>query len=172
MSAAAEDSASPLEKFRNYLLVLARSLLHPRLQGKLDASDLVQETFLRALRGWSGFLGTTDGQLVAWLRTILRRVLLDALRDRDPATASRLESWAQDDQTSPSQHAQRHEHAVLLADALVQLPETQRRAIELQKFHGWSQKEIADHLGKSQTAVAGLLKRGLERLRVLVKELE
>jgi len=169
MGVAVQDSAPSLEKYRNYLLVLARSLLHPHLQGRLDASDLVQETFLRALRGLHSFVGTTEGQWVAWLRTILRRVLLDELRDRDPDTTSRVESWVADDQTSPSQQAQRHEEAIRLADALIQLPKRQRQAIELQKFGGLSLAEIATHMHATEAAVAGLLKRGLHELRGLLK---
>ena len=47
------------ERFRNYLCVLARVQIGRRLQGKVDASDLVQETFLEAYRDFGQFRGTT-----------------------------------------------------------------------------------------------------------------
>ncbi len=185
MSGNADNSDGTLEKYRRFLLILAEAHLHPRLRCKLDASDLVQETLLRAHRGRDDYRGT-EAERWAWLQAILGHVLDDAIRafarkKRDPNRERSLDAEIQQsscrvrnllvaDQSSPSQQAQRHEQAVLLANALFQLPEAQRQAIELQKFHGWSLKEIADHTGKSQTAVAGLLKRGLENLRGLVRE--
>ncbi|MHB0960353.1 MAG: sigma-70 family RNA polymerase sigma factor [Pirellulaceae bacterium] len=177
-----------LAKYRPYLIVLAESLLHPRLRKKLDASDLVQETLLHAWQGWSGFRGDTEAERTAWLRTILGHVLDDAIRKfatqkwdltRERSleaeveqSSCRLKNLLAADQSSPSHQAQENEQAVLLAAALVQLPESQRQAIVLQKFHGWSLKEIAESMEKSQTAVAGLLKRGLENLRGLTREWE
>src|SRR5271154_1161477 len=60
-----------LEIYRNYLRLLARIEIGRRLQGKLDASDLVQETFLDAHRHFARFRGTDEPQLVGWLRGIL-----------------------------------------------------------------------------------------------------
>ena len=177
-----------LAKYRPYLIVLAEAHLHPRLRKKLDASDLVQDTLLRAWQGWSDFRGDTEAERTAWLQTILGHVLDDAIRafaaqKRDltrersleaemEQSSCRLRNLLAADQSSPSHQAQQNEQAVLLAAALVQLPESQRQAIVLQKFHDWSLKEIAEYMEKSQTAVAGLLKRGLENLRSLTRELE
>src|SRR5262249_5022912 len=60
-----------LERYRNYLKLLARLQIDQRLQGKADASDLVQETFLEAHRDFRQFQGTTEQALVAWLRQVL-----------------------------------------------------------------------------------------------------
>src|SRR5262245_58886234 len=60
-----------LESYRRYLALLARVQIGQRLQGKVDASDLVQETFLEAHRNFSRFQGASEGQLVRWLRQIL-----------------------------------------------------------------------------------------------------
>src|SRR5579864_4872324 len=60
-----------LELYRNYLRLLARVEIGRRLQGKLDASDLVQETFLAAHRNFDQFQGTVEPQFVRWLRQIL-----------------------------------------------------------------------------------------------------
>src|SRR5437016_4813866 len=60
-----------LESYSKYLMLLARVQIGRRLQGKADASDLVQETFLEAHRQMKQFRGTTEGELLAWLRRIL-----------------------------------------------------------------------------------------------------
>src|SRR5271167_164059 len=69
-----------LELYRNYLRLMARTLISQPLRVRLDASDLVQETFLKAHREFSGFLGSTEPELVAWLRQILVRSLADQVR--------------------------------------------------------------------------------------------
>src|SRR5438128_3702696 len=60
-----------LELYRNYLSLLARLQIGRRLQGKVDAADLVQETFLKAHRDFACFRGSTEAELVSWLRQIL-----------------------------------------------------------------------------------------------------
>src|SRR5438552_13878715 len=77
-----DDAAlgSLLELYRRYLTLLARVQIGQRLQGKVDASDLVQETFLEAHRNFPRFRGTGEAQLVRWLRQILAAKLADLLR--------------------------------------------------------------------------------------------
>src|SRR5689334_6977604 len=60
-----------LEAYRNYLALVARLQLSQRLQSKVDAADLVQETFLNAHRHFSQFRGHSEDELLAWLRQIL-----------------------------------------------------------------------------------------------------
>src|SRR5262249_58921513 len=69
-----------LELYRNYLAVLARLHIGRRLQGKVDASDVVQEAFLKAHRNFAQFRGNTEGELVGWLRRILVSHLLNLAR--------------------------------------------------------------------------------------------
>src|SRR5438132_12462955 len=69
-----------LELYRNYLTLLARLQIGRRLQGKLDAADLVQETFLKAHRDFVRFRGSTEAEWVSWLRQILAGNLAHELR--------------------------------------------------------------------------------------------
>jgi RNA polymerase sigma-70 factor (ECF subfamily) len=182
------EEGPTLERFRAYLHLLARMQLGPRLQGKLDPSDLVQQTLLQALEALDQFRGRSEAKLAAWLRQILARNLANAARDlgrakRDVArelsleaaleqSSARLEAWLAAEQPSPSQQAQRKEQVLRLAEALASLPKAQQEALTLHYLQGWSLGDIGRHLGRSPAAVAGLIKRGLKQLRLLLHESE
>jgi RNA polymerase sigma-70 factor (ECF subfamily) len=179
------DNQQPLERFRSYLLLLARRQLQDRVPG-LDASDVVQQTLLEAHRQGEHFRGTTDAERAAWLRQILAHNLVDAdrARHRDKRDVGRersleaelahssadLAGFLAADQSSPSRQVNRQEEALRLADALAQLPEAQREALVLQYWHGLTVAQIGARLERTPVAVAGLLKRGLQRLRELLGE--
>jgi RNA polymerase sigma-70 factor (ECF subfamily) len=174
-------AAEDLERYRDYLRLLARMQLDPRLRARVDASDVVQQTFLQAQQALSGFRGGTDAELAGWLRQILARNLAHALRDhrrdcRDvgrerslevalDASSIRLERWLAAEQSSPSLQAQRNEELLRLAQVIADLPEAQREAIVLHYWQGWTTAEIGRHLDRTPAAVAGLLKRGLKEIR-------
>jgi RNA polymerase sigma-70 factor (ECF subfamily) len=180
------DAATRLEAFRAYLSLLARLQLGTRLQGKLDASDLVQQTLLQALAGLRGFRGRTDAETAAWLRQILARQMANATRDlgrqrRDLSrqrsleaaldkSASRLEAFLASDESTPSQKAERNEQVLRLADALAALPKAQGEAVVLHHFEQWTLEEVGRHLDRSPVAVAGLIKRALRSLRLRLDE--
>ena len=69
------------------------------------------------------------------------------------------------DQSSPSEQADRNERILRLARALEALPETQREVVLLRHCHGWSLAAISEHTGRSASAVAGQIHRGLKQLR-------
>jgi RNA polymerase sigma-70 factor (ECF subfamily) len=173
-----------LQKYRAYLALVARCQLGPRLQSKLDASDLVQQTLLRAHEKRDQFGGATAAEFRAWLRQILTNELRAAVRRfateaRDlgrelpwqaelDESAARLQAWLAADQTSPSQCASRDEEHLRLAEALAQLPAEQRRCVELHHLQGYRVAEVAELVERSEEAVVGLLYRGLKKLRQLL----
>jgi RNA polymerase sigma-70 factor, ECF subfamily len=173
-----------VESYRSYLLLLARLQLPRGLQAKIDPSDLVQQTLLKAHHNRDQFRGRSEPERVAWLRTILANTMIDAARKFAPKarerelslevsleqSSRRLETILAADQTSPSQHAVRHEQLIRLADALAQLPDDQRQAVELRHLHGRATDEIAQQMGRSVAAIGGLLQRGLRALRVSLDE--
>jgi RNA polymerase sigma-70 factor (ECF subfamily) len=175
------DAPRPLEQFRDYLGLLARAQLRPLLRGKVDGSDVAQQTLLEAHRHADQFRGTTSSEQAAWLRQILARQLANLARDhqrdrRDvrrecpleqavEQSSARLEAWLATEQSSPSERAERNEQLTRLAAALAGLPEAQREAVEMRYLQGLSLDEIAEEIGRSAGAVAGLLHRGLEGMR-------
>jgi RNA polymerase sigma-70 factor (ECF subfamily) len=181
----AEEYAEPrrrLEGYREYLLLLARAQLEPGLRAKLDPSDVVQQTLVKAHQNLDQFRGQTSAELAGWLRRILANTLIDAARkygrehgrqqslERDiEQSSARLEAWLAADQTTPSEVLHRQEEVFSLARALAQLPDDQRTAIELHHIHEGSVAEIAARMDRTEASVAGLLRRGLARLRQLLQ---
>jgi RNA polymerase sigma-70 factor (ECF subfamily) len=76
-----------------------------------------------------------------------------------------LEHWLAAEQSSPSQQVIKMEETIELANAVAGLPEGQREAVVCYYFEGCSLAEVAEQLGRSESAVAGLLHRALMRLR-------
>jgi RNA polymerase sigma-70 factor (ECF subfamily) len=174
-----------LEMYRRYLSLLARVQIGQRLQGKVDAEDLVQDTFLEAHRNFARFQGNTEGQFLCWLRKILAARLADLLRHYlgTQGRDVRLERELEDafdrssvllqggliaQQSSPSQQAARREQAVLLADALGELPEDYREVIVLRHLEALTFPLVAERMGRSQDSVEKLWMRALVRLRQLL----
>jgi RNA polymerase sigma-70 factor, ECF subfamily len=171
-----------LELYRGYLTLLARLQISRRLQGKVDAADLVQETFLCAHRAWPQFQGTSEGELVGWLRQILAGNLANLVRhylgtqrrdirlERDLALeldqSSRILDrglWAR--QSSPSNQAARREQGLVLANTLDQLPADYREVLILRHLEGLSFPEVAVRMERTLDSVKKLWARALDRLR-------
>jgi RNA polymerase sigma-70 factor (ECF subfamily) len=173
-----------LARYRVYLRLLARLQLDPRMRAKLDPSDVVQQTLLKAYERHSQFRGQTEAELAAWLRTILANTLTDAVRRSQAReglqrsleasieqSSSRLETWLlESGGSTPSEQAVRHEQLLLLSESLAQLPEDQQRAVELKHLRGYTVEAISGEMGRSKTAVGGLLRRGMKRLREIMEE--
>jgi RNA polymerase sigma-70 factor (ECF subfamily) len=175
-----------LGRFREYLALLARLQLPPRLRSKLDASDIAQQTLLKATQNLAKFHGQTDGEWAAWLRRILTNTLVDAVRQfKGPKhdvrleraleasiadSSARLEALLTGSATSPSQQMLKDEQLVRLSAALAELPEDQRTALEMHYLQGCSVAEVATHISRSERSVAGLVRRGLQRLRELMAD--
>lgn len=183
-----EDAKVDLFRYRDYLILLARSQFPERLQARLDASDVVQQTLLEAHRDLEQFRGTTSAEMAGWLRQILARNLANIARDQDrqkrdvhreqsleqglQASSARLEAWLSDGGISPSRHAERNEQLLQLAAVLTKLTPEQRQAIEMRYLQGMTLASISEQMEKSPSAVGGLLHRGLSEIRKSMSEQE
>jgi len=172
------DNAS-LQRFREYLKLLAHNQLDSLLAQQIDASDVVQQTMLDAMDNLEQFRGRSEADFLSWLRQILANNLIDAHRyhrraKRDVArnrsldesvfeSFHRVDLLAQSCST-PSQHAIKIEQLLRLPEALCALSDAQREAIVLHHLQGLKLAETAKRMGKSEAAVCGLLHRGLKRL--------
>ena len=186
MDGSSHSGGRSLEGYRDYLRLLARLQVGTLLHSKLDASDIVQQTMLQAFENQERFRGQTEAEWLAWLRTILANTLSSTVRRYDAQSRQvtrersleaelelssvRLGALLAADQSSPSECIIRGEEVLRLACALGQLPEDQRRAIELHYLRGLVMREAAEVMDRSPAAVAGLLFRGLKKLRELLEE--
>jgi RNA polymerase sigma-70 factor (subfamily 1) len=177
-----------LEEFRAYLETLTFIQIDPRLRSKFSMSDIIQNTLLEAWRDLERIETLDTEGRKRWLRKMLvnnlleqisywRRQVRDAHRERELETAAteswcRLQKWQAAEDSSPSNQAARQEEALRLLEALSKLEMREREALILQKYHGWTLAQIAEHLNCTRGAVAGLHARGLKHLRRLLPELE
>jgi RNA polymerase sigma-70 factor (ECF subfamily) len=177
--------ADDLERYRDYLHLLARLHVDARLRGKIDLSGVVQQTLLEAHQARQQAKGG-EAPATAWLRRILAHTLTDevrkltaAVRDVErersleqalDASSARIAAWLQADQSSPSRHVEREEELSRLAVALAQLPDDQRTAVELHHLQGLPLAEVAAQLDRTKGATAALLFRGLKKLRQLLED--
>ncbi len=171
-----------LIRHRPYLKMLASAQIHQRLQGKADASDLVQETCLEAHKQIATFRGSSNAEFAGWLRGILANLLAKHFRrylgtkQRDlQMEQSLVESLehasgclqrglvAKVD--SPSKVMMKNETMLELAAALEKLPEDYRMAILLRNIQGLPFAEVANAMGRTVDSVEKLWVRGLAKLK-------
>jgi RNA polymerase sigma-70 factor, ECF subfamily len=178
-----------LAMYRRYMTLLARVQIGRRLQGKVDASDIVQETFLEAHRGVANFQGADEPQFVQWLKAILAAKLANTVRhyagtqrrdvrleqqlagDLDQSACS-LGGMLVDPRSSPSQQVMRGEQARLVVDALAKLPDDYQTVLVLRHLEGLTFPEVGQRMGRSVDSVEKLWLRGLTRLRREFKSYE
>jgi RNA polymerase sigma-70 factor (ECF subfamily) len=181
-----ESTDHILERYRAYLNCLTYIQVDPRLWRRFGWSDVVNHTLLEAYRDLAKLQALDEADRNRRLRRMLMNNLLDRIEHeraemRDyrreasldealSGSSCNLQKWLAEDTARPDGRADAAERGALLADGLSQLPEREREALILQKYHAWSLAQIAEHLGCTTGAVAGLQARGLKRLRQFLTE--
>lgn len=177
--------AKLVENYRPYLRFLANLSLKPQIRAKIDASDIVQEASMLAMRDIRQFRGDSEKELAAWLRRVVINTVANSNRhftrdrrnveleqklqnefDESVAGLSRLAS----NESTPSQQLMRREHAVLLAEALDKLPDEYHEILILREFRGLSLAEIAEHFGRTRNSVQKLWARAIQAMRRNLKD--
>jgi RNA polymerase sigma-70 factor (ECF subfamily) len=168
-----------LDHFRPQLCAWARRRIEGKIRARVDESDVVQQSCLSALRDFDRFEGTEVGEFAAWLQRIHEQNVRDVVRDhavyekravsKETDNAEAVQA-ARTELDSPSQQAIQGEREAKIVRALETLPEAQREAVRLRHLEGRSLAEIARRLDRTEAATAGLLKRGLAKLRQKLKD--
>ena len=167
--------------YRSYIGLLVTLQIDRRLRGKVSPSDVVQETFLQAKRCFTQFRGSSEGELIVWLRRILASELMGLVRrytaqrrdmnleqkldDELNRSSAMLNRGFVSKASSPSENAVRREQAVLLADALARIAAEYREVIVLRHLEGLRFPEVAQRMGRSMDSVKKLWSRGMSKLR-------
>ena len=181
-----ESTGVPFGDYRGYLKILAECYLGAKYRSRLDASDLTQDTLLKAWKDRDQLRGTTHAEISAWLRSILAHTLANATRelqsqkrdiDRECSIERSLEEssiflkdFLAAEVASPSHYARQEETLGKLAEALDEIPASQRDAVLMRHARGLSLAEIAGSTGRTPGAVAVLVHRGILRLRDALSE--
>jgi len=178
--------AQVLEACRAYLLTFANGELDPNLAAKFGASDLVQVSLFEAQQAFASFGGSSEEELLRWLRRILKHNLVDMTRRYRDTAARAISQEVSLDREAPQaikrQLADAHhspleglvafEKKVVLESSLASLPEEFRRVIDLRYSQGRTFVEIGAELGKSEEAARKIWFRAMRKLREELKRHE
>jgi RNA polymerase sigma-70 factor (ECF subfamily) len=179
-----DEAFGPLfERERDRLRRMVQFRLDPRLVGRVDAEDVVQDVFLDAQKRLYAF--REDAQsLPFWLRLVAQQTLIDlhrrhlgagrrsAAKERVFAHSHGLSGFVVGKMTSPSQAAMREEVRQQLVAALEAMDEIDREVLTLRHFEDLSNKEVAELLAISENAASNRYVRALGRLKGLLGKLE
>ena len=178
--------AQLMQTYESYLRLLARLQVNQQLRGRVSASDVVQDVFLRANEHFGEFRGTTEHEFVAWLRRILASQLISLARHhlagrRDARLERQLDAAVEQssvavaaclaiDADSPSCQATNREQGVLLAEALDELPPDYREVIVQRHLEEMSFADIAEKMGRTVPSVKSIWTRAVAKLRTRLIE--
>jgi RNA polymerase sigma-70 factor (ECF subfamily) len=179
-----EALADLFQRDRDRLRRLVELRIDARLQGRVDASDVLQEAFLDAADRVEAYLRRADLPVFLWLRLVVcerlavvhRRHLGAKMRDagqevslyRRPlpqASSAALASMLLGRLTSPSDAAIRAEQVIRVQEALNALEPLDREVLALRHFEQLSRAETAQALGISEEAGAKRYLRAMRRLK-------
>lgn len=151
-----------------------------RWQSVLSLDDVIQQAYTDAFLGIGRFVPRGDGAFAAWLATLAKRDLLDALRTLEAQKRGgdrrRIQAPTNQDSfvelyellggttTTPSRHAARNEARVTLERAIQCLPPVHRRVVQMYDIDGCPVEEVAAEFGRSAGAIYMLRARAHDRL--------
>ena len=175
------------QRHRERLRRMVELRMDPRLQSRVDASDVLQDAFLDVAARLDSYLQGSALSAFLWLRLVVgerlaichRRHLGTRMRDaghevslyRDPlpqASSAALASMLLGRLTSPSRAALRAERVLQVQEALNELDPLDREVVALRSFEQLSRAETAQVLGISEGAAAQRYIRALKRLKAIL----
>jgi RNA polymerase sigma-70 factor (ECF subfamily) len=178
---AREQADRLIEGCREYLLLIADEVLGRELRSKVDASDLVQDTFLEAQRHVAAFRGRTEAEVRAWLRRILECRLSNLRRsylgtekraarrevsiETFLAVSDHSRAALASPSASPSEHVVRQEWTSVLKAAIERLPQDHRQVVSWRHEEQLSWDQIGLRMGRTADAARKVCSRAIEQLR-------
>ncbi|MGI9519097.1 MAG: sigma-70 family RNA polymerase sigma factor [Pirellulaceae bacterium] len=165
-----------LEKYRNYLLLIANEEFDQYLQAKLGPSDVVQQSILQAQQNFEQFRGESEPELQAWLK----RIMLNDLQKTRRKYATHKRNAGQEvnledhsalrrglfvEQLTPGSEALQREKARALDEALASLSDDHRQVICMRNLEQKSFFEIGEAMDRSPEAARKLWARAIESLQ-------
>jgi RNA polymerase sigma-70 factor (subfamily 1) len=188
MSASADRANRSLERFQAYLETLTFIQIDPRLRGKEGWSDIIQKTLIEAWQTLERIEVMETQDQKRWLRRMLLNNLKDeidrviaqcrdvrrekSLEEAASGSSIRLGEWIEAEESTPIAKLIGIEEQLRVVEALAQLPQRLREAVILKQYHNWKLAEIAEYLGCTMNAAAGLHARALAKLKELLADLE
>ena len=189
---ARRDCAALGELFACYRPRLWRMVtfrMHPSLQGRIDADDVLQDAWLRAVERIQHFFEVEGESSFLWFRSIVTQTLLDLHRfhlgtqrrsmSRElsmdqgwglGSTSSCLAFHLSDSGRSPSSNASRAELSKQLDSVLMGMNEVDREVLALRHFESLSNGEVAKLLGMTEQAASLRYVRALGRLKQILAQ--
>jgi RNA polymerase sigma-70 factor, ECF subfamily len=153
------------EDHRPRLLAFIELRMGAGLRARVDAQDILQQTFLKAIQSIGKFQWQGEGSFMSWLSGIAGNVVLDLADPRRRKLPERLESDWPAPCASPSKALRRDERFERLREAIDALSPQHREVVLLARIEGLPVKEIAKRLNLTPNAVSQLLWRALQKLR-------
>jgi RNA polymerase sigma-70 factor, ECF subfamily len=183
-----------LARHQERLAAVVSFRLDPRLRGRVDAADVVQEAFVAATQRRAEFFGQSTQPLFLWLRWMVSNTLLELhrhhlgtrMRDARREVASGRPGGAGGDDdstraalvaqltcgiTGPATAAGQAELKARLNEALGQMDPTDREVLALRHYEQLTNAEAGQVLGIQERAAAKRYLRALERLREVLSDM-
>jgi RNA polymerase sigma-70 factor (ECF subfamily) len=161
-----------VSRYRGRLRALLATRIGPRLRGKLEAEDIIQDTLVKAFQCLDRFEWRGEESFFRWLAGIANHRLLHLSRQHLRVERLPLDFEAPAGDESPGRKAQRQERFDRLEQALAGLSPDHRQVILLARIQGLPVLEIAKRMDRSPKAVQQLLWRALQKLKSSFGETE
>jgi RNA polymerase sigma-70 factor (ECF subfamily) len=134
-----------------------------------DAADALQDALISAFRAAAGF--RAESAVTTWLHRIVINACLDRIRRRKARPTSPLPDQGPGEPIERRDHVSERDTAIVIEDALAQLPTEQAAAITLVDLHGYSVADSATILGVAEGTIKSRCARGRARLALLLSDL-
>lgn len=181
--------ASLFSIHQNRLERIVSFRLDPRIRGRIDAADVLQEAFLKVAERLPEFLESSEVSFFVWLRQQTLQTLVDVQRrqfrkkcdvgreirfastETSDGTSVSIAQFLIDQLTSPSQAMVNAEEMQWLQDALNSMNEVDREVLALRHFEQLGNNQVAEILGLTPTAASNRYLRAAARLSEILQRL-